>query len=138
MATSPFLKLPVKERGQPVFLQIPWQERVAIQQIVQKYTTHAISSTVNLPETVTKEEINGIYMVSWKKGLKGITVYRDNCRQGILNNVDTIPKLEEGRQAVKRPKVLEADYYQIKSRGKQYIVLIGLLNNKPYEVSPLL
>lgn len=116
--------------------EIPWNERVKIQEVVQKYTTHAISSTVNLPETVTPEEINNIYMNAWKYGLKGITVYRDNCRQGILNNIDTLnkPKSEEGRQAAKRPKVLEADYYQVKSKGVSYIVLVGLLNNKPYEV----
>lgn len=115
--------------------EIPWQERVAIQKVVQKYTTHAISSTVNLPETFTEERINGIYMTSWKEGLKGITVYRDNCRQGILNKVENKSSIvESNRQAVKRPKVLEADYHQVKSKGIQYIVLIGLLNNKPYEV----
>ena len=92
--------------------EIPWQERVAIQKVVQKYTTHAISSTVNLPETFTEERINGIYMTSWKEGLKGITVYRDNCRQGILNKVENKSSIvESDRQAVKRPKVLEADSF---------------------------
>lgn len=117
--------------------EIPWQDRVAIQQVVQNYTTHAISSTVNLPENTTKEEIGGIYSTAWEKGLKGITVYRDNSRQGILNNVDNkkqTPEKVNNSQVIKRPKVLEADYYQVKSKGKQYIVLVGLLNDKPYEI----
>ena len=54
--------------------EIPWQDRIAIQQVVQNYTTHAISSTVNLPENTTEKEIGGMYSTAWEKGLKGITV----------------------------------------------------------------
>lgn len=112
--------------------EIDWKDRVLLQSVVQKFITHAISSTVNMPEKTTEKEVAGIYLAAWKGGLKGITVYRDNCRQGILNAIET--KADSGRQAVKRPKVLEADYYQVKSGGKEYIVLVGLLNNKPYEI----
>ena len=72
-------------------------------------------------------------MDAWHKGLKGVTIYRDGSRSGILNSIKE-EDTESGRQAKKRPKVLVADYYQVKSKGKQYIVLVGLLNNKPYEV----
>lgn len=111
--------------------EINWFDRVRIQSVVQGFITHAISSTINMPENTTVEEVSKIYTESWLQGLKGITVYRDNCRQGILNSITT---KDASRQAPKRPKVLEADYYQVKSKGKQYIVLVGLLNDKPYEI----
>ena len=112
---------------------INWKDRIELQSIIQSYTTHAISSTLNLSSTTTEDEVSKIYMNAWHKGLKGVTIYRDGSRSGILNSIKEENK-EPERQAKKRPKVLIADYYQIKSKGKQYIVLVGLLNNKPYEV----
>lgn len=113
--------------------EIDWRQRVKLQGVVQKYITHSISSTVNLAKETTEEEIADIYIEAWKQGLKGITIYRDGCREGVLTQVEK-PKTIEGRQAPKRPKELEADYYQIKSKGEQFIVLVGLLNGKPYEI----
>lgn len=64
---------------------IAWQDRVEVQAIMQKYVDTAISSTVNLPKETTMEEIEQIYLEAWKKGLKGITVFRDGCKRlGIL------------------------------------------------------
>lgn len=113
--------------------EIDWRQRVKLQGVVQKYITHSISSTVNLAKETTEEEIADIYIESWKQGLKGITIYRDGCREGVLTQVEK-PKTIEGRQAPKRPKVLEADYYQVKVKKEQFIVLVGLLEDKPYEV----
>ena len=113
--------------------EIDWRQRVKLQGVVQKYITHSISSTVNLDRETTEEEIADIYIEAWKQGLKGITIYRDGCREGILTQVEK-PKTIEGRQAPKRPKVLEADYYQVKVKKEQFIVLVGLLEGKPYEV----
>lgn len=113
--------------------EIDWRQRVKLQGVVQKYITHSISSTVNLAKETTEEEIADIYIEAWKQGLKGITIYRDGCREGVLTQVEK-PKTIEGRQAPKRPKVLEADYYQVKVKKEQFIVLVGLLDGKPYEV----
>lgn len=113
--------------------EIDWRQRVKLQGVVQKCITHSISSTVNLAKETTEEEIADIYIEAWKQGLKGITIYRDGCREGVLTQVE-VPKTIEGRGAPKRPKVLEADYYQIKVKKEQFIVLIGLLEGKPYEV----
>lgn len=113
--------------------EIDWRQRVKLQGVVQKYITHSISSTVNLAKETTEEEIADIYIEAWKQGLKGITIYRDGCREGVLTQVEK-PKTIEGRQAPKRPKVLEADYYQVKVKREQFIVLVGLLEGKPYEV----
>lgn len=113
--------------------EIDWRQRVKLQGIVQKYITHSISSTVNLSKDTTEEEIADIYIEAWKQGLKGITIYRDGCREGVLTKVEK-PKTIEGRDAPKRPKELEADYYQVKVKKEQFIVLVGLLDGKPYEV----
>ena len=113
--------------------EIDWHQRVKLQGIVQKYITHSISSTVNLPKETTEEEIANIYIEAWKAGNKGQTIYRDGCREGVLNKVEK-PKVIDNRQAPKRPKELEADYYQIKVKGEQFIVLVGLLEGKPYEI----
>jgi ribonucleoside-diphosphate reductase alpha chain len=113
--------------------EIDWRQRVKLQGVVQKYITHSISSTVNLDRETTEEEIADIYIEAWKQGLKGITIYRDGCREGVLTQVEK-PKTIEGRQAPKRPKELEADAYLIKARGEQFIILVGMLKGKPYEV----
>jgi ribonucleoside-diphosphate reductase alpha chain len=116
---------------------INWQERVELQSIVQRYTTHSISSTVNLPKETSEELISEIYLEAWSRGLKGITVYRDGSRDGILNSVDkeeysTVAIVEHS--APKRPKVLPADLHVVTSNKIKYAVVIGLLDNKPYEV----
>ena len=113
--------------------EIDWRQRVKLQGVVQKYITHSISSTVNLAKETTEEEIADIYIEAWKQGLKGITIYRDGCREGVLTQVEK-PKTIEGRQAPKRPKELEADAYLIKAKGEQFIILVGMLESKPYEI----
>jgi ribonucleoside-diphosphate reductase alpha chain len=109
--------------------EIDWIQRVKLQAAAQKHIDHAISSTINLPENVSKEEVAKIYKEAWKSGLKGITVYRDNCRTGVL-----ITKQPEKVQNVDRPKELPCDVYHLTSKGTQYFVLIGLLDSKPYEI----
>lgn len=113
--------------------EIDWRQRVKLQGVVQKYITHSISSTVNLAKETTEEEIADIYIEAWKQRLKGVTIYRDGSREGVLTQVEN-PKTIESKGAPKRPKVLEADYYQVKVKKEQFIVLVGLLEDKPYEV----
>lgn len=116
-----------------------WEERVEIQSIVQKYTTHAISSTINLPKDCSIDLIGKIYMQSWKSGLKGNTVYREGSREGILVSND---KKEEKKEilnfdsikAPKRPRKLPANYHTIKYKNKIYSIIIGFYENKPYEL----
>jgi ribonucleoside-diphosphate reductase alpha chain len=87
---------------------IDWHKRVRLQAVVQKYTTHSISSTINLPATATVEEVGGIYLQAWREGLKGITVYRDGSRSGVLV-AEKKEALAEPHAHVSRPERLEAD-----------------------------
>ena len=108
-------------------------QRIKVQSELQKYIDASISSTINLPKETTVEEVENIYINAWKYGLKGVTIYRSGCkREGILT-VDK-PTDIQSTIAPKRPKELEADFYLVKSKGQQFIVLVGLLNNKPYEI----
>ena len=115
---------------------IDWVKRVEIQGIIQKYITHSISSTINLPNDVSEEEVSKIYLESWKKGLKGITVYRDGSRSGVLVSSTENKGRNEFNyvDAPKRPKELKCKIHTTNANGKKYNVIIGLLNDKPYEV----
>lgn len=117
---------------------IDWQKRVELQGIVQKnLITHSISSTVNLPNDVTKEEVSSIYMEAWRNGLKGITVYRDGSREGILLQKEQKKeddKFESYISAPKRPKTLPADFYVTRVKGETFFVMVGLYHEKPYEI----
>lgn len=115
--------------------EIDWHQRVKLQGIIQLYISHSISSTTNLSNKTTEEEIANIYIEAWKEGLKGITIYRDGCREGVMTSIkEERPTTIESNRPPKRPKELEADYYQVKVKGEQFIVVVGLLDTKPYEI----
>lgn len=119
---------------------IDWIKRIEMQSVIQKYTTNSISSTINLPNDVSVEEVGNIYMEAWKQGLKGITVYRDGSRTGVLvskNDIDEIdgrPTAIKRTVAPKRPKEMLCDIHHLTAKGTKYTVLIGLLKDEPYEV----
>jgi ribonucleoside-diphosphate reductase alpha chain len=114
---------------------IHWLKRVEMQAILQKYTTSAISTTLNLPEDVTEETVYNIYIKSWELGLKGQTIYRDNCRSGVLVKNDKKEEISlHTDQAPKRPKELEADIHIATAKGEKYVVAVGMLDDQPYEV----
>lgn len=108
-------------------------DRIKMQSMLQKYTDAAISSTINLPKEATIEDVYNIYVEAWKYGLKGVTVYRSGCnREGILTvkKPDDIPLTA----APKRPQVLPCSIYKVKVKGEDFIVCVGLYEDKPYEV----
>ena len=112
---------------------IHWKDRIAVQAALQEYCDTAISSTINLPESTTVDDVKALYYEAWSKGLKGITVYRTGCnREGILTTNNT-PKVVN-TTVPKRPNKLEADCYGVKIKGEQFIVAVGLYDNKPYEI----
>jgi ribonucleoside-diphosphate reductase alpha chain len=112
---------------------IDWIKRVELQGVVQKYVTHSISSTINLPNDVSVEKVSDIYMHSWKKGLKGITVYRDGCRTGVL--VKKEEDIEADVSSLKRPKILECDIHYSQIKGDKWLFFVGRLENgQIYEI----
>ncbi len=118
--------------------EIDWRKRVEMQALVQKYTTHSISSTINLASDVSEDLVGEIYMESWKQGLKGITVYRDGSRSGILVAEDKKEKGQknyiESSKFRKRPKKIEAEIVRFHNESEKWLAVVGLIDNKPYEI----
>jgi ribonucleoside-diphosphate reductase alpha chain len=117
--------------------EIDWRAKVKLQSVAQKWICHAISNTTNLPAGIDVETVKDIYMLGWELGCKGITVYRDGSRSGVL--VSTKENKEETasfgeRHAPKRPDTLECDIYHTSVKGQKWVVLVGLLDGKPYEI----
>lgn len=123
--------------------QINWSQRVKLQGVEQQYIDHSISSTINLPKGTSTETVGKLYLDAWKCGLKGVTVYVDGSRDGVLISNDNKPKQINNEQradditylsAPKRPEELQCDIKKVKIQGDQWTFFIGLLNDKPYEV----
>ncbi|MEK6615407.1 MAG: ribonucleoside-diphosphate reductase, adenosylcobalamin-dependent, partial [Bacteroidota bacterium] len=119
--------------------EIDWKKRIELQSVVQKYTTHSISSTINLSSDVKIEKVGDIYLEAWKKGLKGITVYRDGSRSGVLVATDEKKKNKKSDSIIetrppKRPKALEADVIRFLNHNEKWIAVVGIMNGRPYEV----
>lgn len=115
---------------------INWEQRVKMQGIIQKYVTHSISSTINLPNSVSVDEVSEIYLQSWENNLKGVTVYRDGCRSGVLvsNETPSTSNTFDYNDAIKRPKELPCSIDTVSVQKNKFTVLVGLLDEKPYEV----
>ena len=115
--------------------QIDWQRRVDIQAAIQKHIDHSISSTINLPKDTEPEVVGDLYFRGWKQGLKGITVYVDGSRSGVLITEEQAAReLFPVHDAPGRPEILECDIYHTTIGGEKWVVLIGLLDGRPYEV----
>lgn len=114
---------------------INWVDKVKLQGAVQKWVDHSISATTNIPKETTEEVVAQIYMAAYEEGCKGMTVYREGSRSGILVSSDEGKKpLFEYRNFVKRPEDLECDIYHKTALKKEWTILIGKLEGKPYEV----
>ncbi len=119
--------------------EIDWKKRVELQALVQKYTTHSISSTINLASDVTVDMVGDIYVESWQKGLKGITVYRDGSRSGILisskdKNEDESESNDTETLIAKRPDRIEAEIVRFHNESEKWLAVIGLVEGRPYEI----
>jgi ribonucleoside-diphosphate reductase alpha chain len=112
---------------------IDWGKRVMIQATIQNHIDHAISSTVNLPSDVSEDVVAQIYETAWRAGCKGITVYREGCRSGVL--VKDLGKLHiQHNDAPKRPTVLPGEIFATTCKKDKLYVAVGFLEGDPYEV----
>lgn len=114
---------------------IDWNRRVEIQAVIQQHIDHAISSTINLPANTKPEVVGNLYREGWRRGLKGITVYVDGSRSGVLvsEKEDKEPNFEY-RDAIRRPDILPCNIHNVSVKGEKWTILVGLMDGKPYEV----
>ena len=116
---------------------IDWVAKVRMQGAIQKWVDHSISVTVNLPNNVSEELVADVYRAAWESGCKGVTVYRDGCRAGVLvdkKSKKEQPKGEEPTQSNRRPKSLPAEVVRFKNGKEDWIAFIGLHEGHPYEI----
>ncbi len=118
---------------------IDWLAKVRMQGRIQKWVDHSISVTINLPNDVSEELVNDLYVEAWRSGCKGCTVYRDGSRSGVL--VSTQSKetkvghyMADEEHILKRPIELEADVVRFQNNKEKWIAFIGLINERPYEI----
>lgn len=119
---------------------VDWVEKVRMQGEVQKYVDHSISVTVNLPNNVTEDIVSKVYETGWKSGCKGVTVYREGSRQGvIISNEGTtqnvVPEVKENN-AKPRPKRLECDVVRFTNNKEKWIGFLGVMIDEKGEKYP--
>jgi len=108
---------------------IDYIEKIRMQGIINKWIDHSISMTVNLPNNITKKQVSDLYMKGWEYGLKGMTIYRDGSRSGVLVATDSKKEVTPDR-----PKEIPCDIHYIQANKIKYYVIVGLVNDKPYEI----
>lgn len=117
---------------------VDWVQKVHLQGTIQKWVDHSISVTVNVPNDVEEGLVSQIYQTGWESGCKGITVYRDGSRSGVLVSNEKKEEADENvfaeTQAPKRPDTLEAEIVRFMNDEEKWIAVIGILNGRPYEV----
>lgn len=121
---------------------VDWLSKVKMQGAIQKWIDHSISVTINVPNDATEDLVDQLYRTAWEEGCKGVTVYRDGSRSGVLISNET-KKEEKSESEVtttpmvfssKRPQVLEADIVRFQNNKEKWIAFIGILDDRPYEI----
>jgi ribonucleoside-diphosphate reductase alpha chain len=119
---------------------IDWREKVKMQGALQKWVDHSISNTCNLSNTATEDDIQELYLTAWREGCKGVTVYRDGSRTGVLVASDSEDKANKEEEvlgethAKKRPKYVDCEVIRFMNNSEKWIGFLGVVDGHPYEV----
>ena len=118
---------------------VDWVQKVKMQGRSQRWVDHSISVTINLPNDVSEDLVDQLYVEAWRSGCKGCTVYRDGSRAGVLISAEDKKKKGETKMAPPqivstRPQELDADVVKFQNNREKWIAFVGLLNGRPYEI----
>ena len=116
---------------------VDWEAKVRMQGSIQKWVDHSISVTINLPEEAEEDLVGKLYISAWQNGCKGVTVYRDGSRTGVLVGNDKKDKKANSSliwDKPKRPKELEADILRFMHNKEKWIAFVGIIDERPYEI----
>ena len=117
---------------------IDWVAKVRMQGAIQKWVDHSISVTVNLPNSVSEALVAEVYRTAWECGCKGVTVYRDGCRDGVLLDKNSKAKKSSCSDSTdsirKRPVSVPADIVRFKNGSEDWIAFVGIQDGRPYEI----
>jgi len=114
-------------------------KKVELQGNVQKWVDHSISVTINLPEDTTQETVGALYVKAWESGCKGMTVYREGSRSGVLTSENEKENKKPEKQNIdtqnlKRPRELKAEVVRFKNDNEDWVAFIGEKDGRPYEI----
>jgi len=112
---------------------VDWMNKVRMQGRIQKWVDHSISVTINLPEDATEDLVGQLYVAAWENGCKGVTVYREGSRSGVLIS-NKEKKTEDKSTSNKRPKSLNAEIIRFNNEDEKWIAFVGLKDDRPYEI----
>ena len=126
IAKSPYYKATAND--------VDWMNKVRMQGKIQKWVDHSISVTINLPADADEELVGKLYFEAWKSGCKGVTVYRDGCRSGVLLSNKKEEETKDGIFPTKRPIELEADVVRFQNSKDKWVAFIGTIDGRPYEI----
>jgi ribonucleoside-diphosphate reductase alpha chain len=117
---------------------VDWMSKVRMQGRIQKWVDHSISVTINMPEDVSEELVGQLYFEAWRSGCKGVTVYRDGSRSGVLISNKKKEDAEDttipSAFPIKRPESLDAEIVRFQNNREKWIAFIGLIDGRPYEI----
>lgn len=119
---------------------VDWLSKVKMQGAIQKWVDHSISVTINIPHEATEDLVNKLYLTAWEEGCKGVTVYREGSRSGVLiaaeDKKDTEKMVEKNDLdfPTKRPHLLQADVVRFQNNKEKWIAFVGTIDDKPYEI----
>ncbi len=118
---------------------VDWMAKVRMQGRIQRWVDHSISVTINVPENATEELVGALYEEAWRSGCKGVTVYREGSRSGVMVSTKKESPKEEGQTAFlkageARPKALDADVVRFQNNKEKWIAFVGLIDGRPYEI----
>jgi ribonucleoside-diphosphate reductase alpha chain len=116
---------------------VDWLNKVRMQGRIQKWVDHSISVTINLPADVDEALVGKLYFEAWKSGCKGVTVYRDGSRSGVLISTKNEDEKKPSTPPVfptTRPEVLEADVVRFQNNKDKWVAFIGTIDGRPYEI----
>lgn len=113
---------------------VDWVKKVEMQGRIQQHIDHSISTTINLPNDVTEETVANVYKTGWRSGCKGITVYRDGSRSGVLVGIKEKKCEFHENHAPKRPKRLKGEIHRFQNNLEKWIAVVGIKDERPYEI----
>ena len=116
---------------------IDWVNKVKMQGAIQKWVDHSISVTVNVPKDATEELISDVYKTAWESGCKGMTIYREGSRAGVLVSNEEKRRNEDDfkeTNAPHRPERLEAEVVRFQNDYEKWVAVVGHLKGRPYEI----
>lgn len=130
-ADKSYFRCALDDQGQE--REVTWQQHIDMQAAFQEFCDSGISKTINMPNSSKSEDVEKAYLRAWKSKCKGITIYRDGSKTTQVLNTKS-KGIVGGNNAPTRPREVPCDIFKARADGFDWHVIVGKVNNDPYEV----